>query len=57
MVAIYAITGVPLLTNLLALYQMGVSIRNLPIPIYNDRLYIFARQSFFRAMVEGAIKG
>lgn len=40
MIAIYAITGVPLLTNLLALYQMGVSIRNLPIPIYNDRVFI-----------------
>jgi multiple sugar transport system permease protein len=40
MVAILAITGVPLLTNLLALYQMGVSIRKLPIPIYNDRVFI-----------------
>jgi len=40
MIAIFAITGVPLLTNLLALYQMGVSIRNLPIPIYNDRAFI-----------------
>ncbi len=40
MVAIYAITGVPLLTNLLALYQMGVTIRHLPIPVYNDRVYI-----------------
>lgn len=40
MIAIYAITGVPLLTNLLALYQMGVSLRNLPIPLYNDRVFI-----------------
>jgi ABC-type glycerol-3-phosphate transport system permease component len=40
MVAILAITGVPLLTNLLALYQMGISIRKLPLPIYNDRVYI-----------------
>jgi len=40
MIGILAITGVPLLTNLLALYQMGVSIRNLPIPIYNDRVFI-----------------
>jgi ABC-type glycerol-3-phosphate transport system permease component len=40
MVAIFAITGVPLLTNLLALYQMGVSLRKLPIPIYNDRVFI-----------------
>jgi ABC-type glycerol-3-phosphate transport system permease component len=40
MVGILAITGVPLLTNLLALYQMGISIRRLPLPIYNDRIYI-----------------
>jgi ABC-type glycerol-3-phosphate transport system permease component len=40
MIGIFAITGVPLLTNLLALYQMGVSIRKLPIPIYNDRVFI-----------------
>lgn len=40
MIAIYAITGMPLLTNLLALYQMGVSIRKLPLPIYDDRIFI-----------------
>jgi ABC-type glycerol-3-phosphate transport system permease component len=40
MIAILAITGVPLLTNLLALYQMGVAIRKLPVPIYNDRIWI-----------------
>ena len=40
MTGILAITGVPLLTNLLALYQMGISIRKLPIPIYNDRVFI-----------------
>ncbi len=40
MTGILAITGVPLLTNLLALYQMGISIRKLPIPIYNDRIFI-----------------
>lgn len=38
MIGILAITGVPLLTNLLALYQMGVSLRQTP--IYNDRLFI-----------------
>jgi len=38
MIAILAITGVPLLTNLLALYQMGASLRALH--IYNDRIYI-----------------
>jgi len=40
LVAILAITGVPLLTNLLALYQMGVSLRKLPLPVYNDRVFI-----------------
>ena len=40
MIGIFAITGMPLLTNLLALYQMGVSLRKLPIPIYNDRVFI-----------------
>lgn len=38
MIGILAVTGVPLLTNLLALYQMGVSLRSLP--IYNDRMFI-----------------
>ncbi len=36
---IIAITGVPLLTNLLALYQMGVTIRTLELP-YDDRVFI-----------------
>ena len=40
MIAILAITGVPLLTNLLALFQMGVSVRGLPGPLYNERVYI-----------------
>lgn len=40
MIGIFAVTGVPLLTNLLALYQMGVSLRHLPVPIYNDRVFI-----------------
>jgi ABC-type glycerol-3-phosphate transport system permease component len=40
MTSILAVTGVPLLTNLLALYQMGISIRKLPLPIYNDRIFI-----------------
>ncbi len=40
MIAILAITGVPLLTNLLALYQMGASIRHLAEGLYNDRVYI-----------------
>lgn len=40
MIAILAITGVPLLTNLLALYQMGASIRHAAEQIYNDRVFI-----------------
>ncbi len=40
MTAILAITGIPLLTNLLGLYQMGVSLRKLPIPFYDDRIFI-----------------
>ena len=36
---IIAITGVPLLTNLLALYQMGVTLRN-TLPVYSDRVFI-----------------
>jgi ABC-type glycerol-3-phosphate transport system permease component len=40
MIAIIAITGVPLLTNLLALYQMGASIRHMAEGIYNDRIFI-----------------
>lgn len=40
MTGILAITGVPLLTNLLALYQMGVTLRKAQLPFYNDRLFI-----------------
>ena len=40
MTAILAITGVPLLTNLLALYQMGVTLRKAPLPFYDDRFFI-----------------
>jgi ABC-type glycerol-3-phosphate transport system permease component len=40
MIAILAITGVPLLTNLLALYQMGASIRHVAEGLYNDRVFI-----------------
>lgn len=40
MTGILAITGVPLLTNLLALYQMGASLRGLPLHVYNDQVYI-----------------
>ncbi|RME84297.1 MAG: carbohydrate ABC transporter permease [Caldilineae bacterium] len=40
MTGILAITGVPLLTNLLALYQMGTVLRKADLPFYNDRLFI-----------------
>jgi multiple sugar transport system permease protein len=40
MTGILAITGVPLLTNLLALYQMAVSLRKAPLPWWDDRLFI-----------------
>ena len=40
MAAILAITGVPLLTNLLGLYQMGVTLRKASIPFYDDRYFI-----------------
>jgi ABC-type glycerol-3-phosphate transport system permease component len=40
MTGILAITGVPLLTNLLALYQMGVDLRRAQLPFYDDRFFI-----------------
>jgi ABC-type glycerol-3-phosphate transport system permease component len=58
MVAILAVTGVPLLTNLLALYQMGVSLRNLPVPIHNDRVFIIiVYTGFFLPMSVWIAKG
>ena len=40
MVAILASTGIPLLTNLLALYQMGIDLRRAQLPFYDDRYFI-----------------
>jgi ABC-type glycerol-3-phosphate transport system permease component len=40
LVAILAITGIPLLTNLLALFQMAVDLRRAGLPFYDDRLFI-----------------
>jgi ABC-type glycerol-3-phosphate transport system permease component len=40
LVSILAITGVPLLTNLLALYQMGVTLRKAELPLYDDRFFL-----------------
>ncbi|NOX62994.1 MAG: carbohydrate ABC transporter permease [Chloroflexi bacterium] len=42
MTGILAITGVPLLTNLLALYQMAATFRKADLPFYDDRLFIIA---------------
>ncbi|WP_169239349.1 carbohydrate ABC transporter permease [Candidatus Roseilinea sp. NK_OTU-006] len=42
MVAILAITGIPLLTNLLALYQMAVDLRKSGLPGYDERMFIIA---------------
>lgn len=40
MTGILAITAVPLLTNLLALYQMGTNLRKAALPFYDDRMFI-----------------
>ncbi len=40
LIGILAITGVPLLTNLLGLYQMGATLRKANLPIYDDRLFL-----------------
>ncbi len=39
MVALLAVTGIPLLTNLIALYQMGAALRK-ALPGYEERLFI-----------------
>lgn len=39
MTMIYAITGVPLLTNLLALYQMEITLRK-GLPVFDDRIFL-----------------
>lgn len=57
MIAILAITGVPLLTNLLALYQLGVTLRKTPIP-FNDRAYlIFVYFGFYLPLSIWIAKG
>ena len=40
MTSILAITGVPLLTNLLALYQTSIDLRKAELPFYDDRFFI-----------------
>ena len=57
MIAIYAITGVPLLTNLLAIYQMGINLRN-NFPLYDDRLFlVFVYLGFFLPISVWIMKG
>jgi len=57
MTAIYAVTGVPLLTNLLALYQMGITLRK-GIPVFDDRVFlIFVYLGFFLPISVWIMKG
>ncbi|NPV87321.1 MAG: carbohydrate ABC transporter permease [Anaerolineae bacterium] len=57
MAAIMAVTGVPLLTNLLALYQMGISLRK-NFPFYDDRVFlIFVYVGFFLPISVWIVKG
>jgi multiple sugar transport system permease protein len=57
MVAIYAITGVPILTNLLAIYQMGINLRKV-LPFWDERLYlIFIYLGFFLPISVWIMKG
>jgi ABC-type glycerol-3-phosphate transport system permease component len=57
MIAIYAITGVPILTNLLAIYQMGINLRK-AFPFFDDRIYlIFVYLGFFLPISVWIMKG
>ena len=57
MIGIYAVTGVPILTNLLAIYQMGISFRK-NLPFFDDRLYlIFIYIGFFLPISVWIMKG
>jgi len=58
MVAILAITGVPLLTNLLALYQIGTTLRKASLPFYDDRVFIiFVYVGFYLPLSVWIAKG
>jgi len=58
MAGILAITGVPLLTNLLALYQMSVTLRKADIPFYDDRIFlIVVYMGFFLPLSVWIAKG
>jgi ABC-type glycerol-3-phosphate transport system permease component len=57
LIAIYAITGVPILTNLLAIYQMGINLRK-NITFFDDRIYlIFVYLGFFLPISVWIMKG
>ena len=57
MLAMYAITGVPILTNLLAIYQMGITIRK-NLPFFDDRIYlVFVYLGFFLPISVWIMKG
>jgi multiple sugar transport system permease protein len=57
MLAMYAITGVPILTNLLAIYQMGITVRR-NLPFVDDRIYlIFVYLGFFLPISVWIMKG
>jgi multiple sugar transport system permease protein len=57
MAAIFAITGVPLLTNMLALYQMGIILRR-TLPFYDERVFlIFVYIGFFLPISVWIAKG
>jgi multiple sugar transport system permease protein len=57
MLAMYAITGVPILTNLLAIYQMGITVRK-NMPFIDDRIYlIFVYLGFFLPISVWIMKG
>jgi multiple sugar transport system permease protein len=57
MTGIYAVTGIPLITNMLALYQMGITFRK-NLPFYDDRLFlIFVYFGFFLPISVWITKG
>ena len=57
MTGIYAVTGIPLITNMLALYQMSTTMRK-TLPFWDDRLFlIFVYFGFFLPLSVWIIKG
>ena len=57
MTGIYAVTGIPLITNMLALYQMAIILRKNS-PVFDDRLFlIFVYFGFFLPLSVWITKG